>query len=114
MDAATDEWGIRVERVEVWKMEKGDENGLENGIFFWLEAILINSLFTSMQKQVKDVRLPQSLQRAMAAEAEAAREARAKVVMLVVMMAMVVMMVMVVMVMVVVMVMICAKASRKF
>merc|ERR1712083_586890 len=45
LDAATDEWGIRVERVEV-----------------------------------KDVRLPQSLQRAMAAEAEAAREARAKVI----------------------------------
>ena len=22
LDAATDEWGIRVERVEVWKMEK--------------------------------------------------------------------------------------------
>ena len=32
-----------------------------------------------MCRQVKDVRLPQSLQRAMAAEAEAAREARAKV-----------------------------------
>ena len=31
-------------------------------------------------KQVKDVRLPQSLQRAMAAEAEAARNARAKVI----------------------------------
>ena len=30
--------------------------------------------------EVKDVRLPQSLQRAMAAEAEAAREARAKVI----------------------------------
>jgi len=45
LDAATDEWGIKVERVEV-----------------------------------KDVRLPQSLQRAMAAEAEAAREARAKVI----------------------------------
>merc|ERR1712008_457713 len=45
LDAATDEWGIQVERVEV-----------------------------------KDVRLPQSLQRAMAAEAEAAREARAKVI----------------------------------
>merc|ERR1711997_910006 len=45
LDAAIDEWGIRVERVEV-----------------------------------KDVRLPQSLQRAMAAEAEAAREARAKVI----------------------------------
>ena len=29
--------------------------------------------------EVKDVRLPQQLQRAMAAEAEAAREARAKV-----------------------------------
>ena len=98
MDAATDEWGIRVERVEVWKMEKGDENGLENGIFFWLEAISINSLFTSMQKQVKDVRLPQSLQRAMAAEAEAAREARAKVMMLVVMMVMVVTMVVMIMI----------------
>ncbi len=36
-------------------------------IFFWL------SIFS------KDVRLPQQLQRAMAAEAEAAREARAKV-----------------------------------
>jgi len=45
LDTATDEWGIRVERVEV-----------------------------------KDVRLPQTLQRAMAAEAEAAREARAKVI----------------------------------
>ena len=30
--------------------------------------------------EVKDVRLPQNLQRAMAAEAEAAREARAKVI----------------------------------
>ena len=46
----------------------------------------MNSLFTSINKQVKDVRLPQSLQRAMAAEAEAAREARAKVMMLVMMM----------------------------
>merc|ERR1712045_966641 len=45
LDEATDEWGIKVERVEV-----------------------------------KDVRLPQQLQRAMAAEAEAAREARAKVI----------------------------------
>jgi len=45
LDAATDPWGIKVERVEV-----------------------------------KDVRLPQNLQRAMAAEAEASREARAKVI----------------------------------
>ncbi|CAD5114791.1 DgyrCDS3834 [Dimorphilus gyrociliatus] len=45
LDDATDNWGIRVERVEI-----------------------------------KDVRLPVQLQRAMAAEAEAAREARAKVI----------------------------------
>ena len=44
LDAATDPWGIYVERVEV-----------------------------------KDVLLPHNLQRAMAAEAEAAREAKAKV-----------------------------------
>ncbi|XP_071948118.1 band 7 protein AGAP004871-like isoform X2 [Antedon mediterranea] len=45
LDEATDQWGIKVERVEI-----------------------------------KDVRLPVQLQRAMAAEAEAAREARAKVI----------------------------------
>jgi len=45
LDAATDPWGVKVERVEI-----------------------------------KDVRLPQMLQRAMAAEAEASREAKAKVI----------------------------------
>ncbi|XP_038637399.1 erythrocyte band 7 integral membrane protein [Scyliorhinus canicula] len=45
LDVATDEWGIKVERVEI-----------------------------------KDVKLPVQLQRAMAAEAEASREARAKVI----------------------------------
>ncbi|XP_063001049.1 stomatin-like [Elgaria multicarinata webbii] len=45
LDVATDDWGIKVERVEI-----------------------------------KDVKLPLQLQRAMAAEAEAAREARAKVI----------------------------------
>ena len=45
MDRATDDWGVKVERVEV-----------------------------------KDVRLPNNMQRAMATEAEASREARAKVV----------------------------------
>lgn len=45
LDDATENWGIKVERVEI-----------------------------------KDVRLPKSLQRIMAAEAEAAREARAKVI----------------------------------
>lgn len=44
LDVATDDWGIKVERVEI-----------------------------------KDVKLPLQLQRAMAAEAEASREARAKV-----------------------------------
>lgn len=44
LDDATDDWGIKVERVEI-----------------------------------KDVKLPLQLQRAMAAEAEASREARAKV-----------------------------------
>ena len=47
LDAATDPWGVKVERVEI-----------------------------------KDVRLPVQLQRVMAAEAEAAREARAKVIMM--------------------------------
>ena len=45
LDAATDSWGVRVERVEI-----------------------------------KDVKLPQQLQRAMAAEAEASRQAKAKVI----------------------------------
>uniref|UniRef100_A0A3Q3FAL9 Podocin n=1 Tax=Labrus bergylta TaxID=56723 RepID=A0A3Q3FAL9_9LABR len=45
LDEATDDWGIKVERVEI-----------------------------------KDVKLPHQLQRAMAAEAEASREARAKVI----------------------------------
>ncbi|XP_068190052.1 stomatin [Antennarius striatus] len=45
LDTATDDWGIKVERVEI-----------------------------------KDVKLPPQLQRAMAAEAEATREARAKVI----------------------------------
>ena len=45
LDTATDEWGVKVERVEI-----------------------------------KDVRLPVSMQRSMATEAEASREARAKVV----------------------------------
>ncbi len=39
-----------------------------------------NVLLTRVERvEVKDVRLPQQLQRAMAAEAEATREARAKV-----------------------------------
>ena len=46
-------------------------------ILLRLQNILL--LFTPPNVQVKDVRVPENLQRAMAAEAEAAREARAKV-----------------------------------
>ena len=64
IDSATDPWGIDVSFV------------------FKLLILLMTFPHRSVQIQrveVKDVRLPQSLQRAMAAEAEASREARAKV-----------------------------------
>ena len=61
LDEATDSWGVLVERVEV---------GVRS-----LEVTV-----TSSCSQVKDVRVPENLQRAMAAEAEAARNARAKVI----------------------------------
>ena len=64
IDTATDPWGIDIERVEVGDYLKSSDCPC--------------SLF-SLPPQVKDVRLPQNLQRAMAAEAEATREARAKV-----------------------------------
>ena len=62
LDEATDSWGVLVERVEV------GAGSLE--------------LSTELREisQVKDVRVPENLQRAMAAEAEAARNARAKVI----------------------------------
>ena len=74
MDAATDDWGIKVERVEV-------SLRLLLIILFFLpfQWILLTCVPPPPLAQVKDVRLPQSLQRAMAAEAEATREARAKV-----------------------------------
>ena len=61
LDEATDSWGVLVERVEV---------GVSS-----LEVTVTTSC-----SQVKDVRVPENLQRAMAAEAEAARNARAKVI----------------------------------
>ena len=71
IDTATDPWGIDIERVEVtyWI----------NSSRFVMESK--NSQHVCLHPdQVKDVRLPQNLQRAMAAEAEATREARAKVI----------------------------------
>ena len=44
------------------------------------KVLILFCVFQVERVEVKDVRLPQQLQRAMAAEAEAAREARAKVI----------------------------------
>ena len=70
---ATEPWGVTVERVEVciylyfgWGHDHCDAG---------VDVILV-----VIMNQVKDVRVPAQLMRAMAAEAEAAREARAKVV----------------------------------
>ena len=59
LDDATEAWGVQVERVEV-----RDLSSPRKPLFLL---------------QVKDVRVPEQLMRAMAAEAEAARDARAKV-----------------------------------
>lgn len=45
-----------------------------------ISHVFSNTILQVERVEVKDVRLPTSLQRAMAAEAEAAREARAKVI----------------------------------
>jgi erythrocyte band 7 integral membrane protein len=69
VDRATTPWGIKV-------------NSSASDNYSFLEKYLINNMcFQKVERvEVKDVRLPQSLQRAMAAEAEASREARAKVI----------------------------------
>ena len=56
---------------------------------------IISPFFLTFSSHSKDARLPEQLQRAMAAEAEAAREARAKVIMMMsmIMMMMVMMMI---------------------
>ena len=53
-----------------------------SGIPQWNDVHLVNVVLDSRVErvEVKDVRLPQQLQRAMAAEAEASRQAKAKVI----------------------------------
>lgn len=71
LDEATDSWGINVERVEMCVSSR------RTFIFYFIFFYIIYFIFYIYRK---DVRLPVQLQRAMAAEAEAAREARAKVI----------------------------------
>ncbi|KPM03443.1 stomatin-2-like protein [Sarcoptes scabiei] len=71
LDECTGAWGIKVERVEMFVIQ------------LFILDILIDLFMCKLKKNLhfrKDVRLPVQLQRAMAAEAEAAREARAKVI----------------------------------
>ena len=76
---ATEPWGVTVERVEVQKFHLSDH---------CIEVFLITIKVPDhcIEIQVKDVRVPAQLMRAMAAEAEAAREARAKVIIIIIIM----------------------------
>ena len=57
-----------------------DRESISNDILFYLDRSTDTWGIKVERVEIKDVRLPISLQRAMAAEAEAAREARAKVI----------------------------------
>ena len=67
-----------------WSTLTNDCDKVESNSSFYLQATLDEATdpwgVTVERVEVKDVRVPESLQRAMAAEAEAAREARAKVI----------------------------------
>lgn len=68
LDVATDPWGVKVERVEMYVC-----------CFAYPSTNILHNTFP-IRLYRKDVSLPTALQRAMAAEAEASREARAKVI----------------------------------
>ena len=125
LDEATEPWGVKVERVEVSRqipiVNLGSfELSLKVLILFVPFDPSQREVFTFIyhHHKVKDVRLPVQLQRAMAAEAEAAREARAKVnivtVVMVIVSIMVAMFIMVAMcIMVIVSIMVTSRVEEK-
>ena len=74
---ATEPWGVQVERVEVNSRSPLDHLELEEVVKTLND---IGEVLWTLTLKVKDVRVPEQLMRAMAAEAEAARNARAKVI----------------------------------
>lgn len=85
LDEATDAWGIKVERVEmlVFSALIFFASATFRAKYYDTKRLLKKSKHKHTYFLIsfsKDVRLPIQLQRAMAAEAEAAREARAKVI----------------------------------
>ena len=80
LDGATDPWGIQVHQLEIRRIAVQSEILYINILLTNIKLLFYIHPTQVERVEVKDVRLPQQLQRAMAAEAEAAREARAKVI----------------------------------
>ena len=75
---ATEPWGVQVERVEV---NTNSRSPLDLELGEVVKTLNdIGEVLLTLTLKVKDVRVPEQLMRAMAAEAEAARNARAKVI----------------------------------
>ena len=83
LEVATDPWGVHVER------NRHVMSSYNIMLCLFIYLLILSHMMTSpggCRVEIKDVRLPQQLQRAMAAEAEATREARAKVTRMIMMM----------------------------